>query len=163
MPAIAHRDQRLQPRSPASLYSALHLFTRLAIQPSIPSRRARLARSSPASKPPQQGNRTKRPVAFLSTMSNSRSHGITSAGQMTSPDPSRSSQHGTFSLTAAIIAGAAHSAPIRRSIAAAPHLGAHAHQLVGSGGADDVRLSALVEPTGIEPATSCLQSRRSPS
>ena len=34
---------------------------------------------------------------------------------------------------------------------------------VGSGGAELSMLSALVEPTGIEPVTSCLQSRRSPS
>ena len=49
-------------------YSALHLVTRLAVRSPIPRKAVTTSRLRAREQPPQQGNRPKQPVAFLSTM-----------------------------------------------------------------------------------------------
>ena len=110
-----------QPR----LYSALHLVTRLAVQSPVPRQSRRSSRLSHQEQPPQQGHRPKQPVAFLSTMSNSKSptpQRKARSAHATTPDLFRSSQHGSsFARASRSSPGQHHQASITRPASPGQH------------------------------------------
>ena len=132
--SAAHREQTPCLRQlRLDLYSALHFYPP-GHRPRSLAPRARSSKSIS----PRPGNPCQRPVAFLSTMS------MSSSTNDDRPEGSRprhrSRRTRLFSLGTWPSSSDA-----------------------GSGGADALTPSALVEPTGIEPVTPCLQSRCSPS
>jgi hypothetical protein len=139
-PKLLRRTQRAQPpaRSPEPRLTLSTHVTRLAVKPRIPSPRPR------AQKPraPGPGNPQQRPVAFLSTMSKSRSRG-SGIREQRMPLPNA------------------------RPYLACPSVPENGGQRTENSHicslSSDLCPPTLVEPTGIEPATPCLQSRRSPS
>ena len=131
-----------QPR----LYSALHLVTRLAVQSPVPRQSRRSSRLRAREQPPQQGHRPKQPVAFLSTMSNSKSptpQRKARSAHATTPDLFRSSQHGS------LFARASRSSPSQHhqaELSPAPlqPMSDRLGLIVGSGGANRDRTGDLL-------------------